>query len=211
MPKKGGNKWNSRKPPAAKTTKISKTHIFTKDGIEYHIGDCALLKSNEELPFITKILGIRFDGKGQIFLECMWFFRPEDLSGGRQPWHGQNEVFLSNLTDDNPYESLMSKVKVHDLKLYKRESARDGVAEDVFFHRFEYDVKQRIPIDAGAERFCLCNQCENPDRLMVCCEFCKPLKWFHAGACGPARLPPLPVYTPQDLTDGRLFRLHGLR
>ena len=159
----------------------NKEHIFTKNGVEYHIGDCALLKSTEELPYITKLLGIRFDGKGHLFLKCMWYFRPEDLAGGRQTWHGQNEVFLSGLTDENPLESVIARVKVHDLKTYKRLSARDGVAEDIFFQRFAYDSKRRVPCDDGAQRFCVCNEVENPDRLMVCCETCRPMKWFHAG------------------------------
>lgn len=38
--------------------------------------------------------------------------RPEDLAGGRQPWHGQNEVFPSELTDENPFETLLQKVSV---------------------------------------------------------------------------------------------------
>ena len=61
-------------------------------------GDTALLKSNEELPYVAEIQGIQFDKKGLLHVKCGWYFRPEDLDGGRKPWHGQQELFRSDLT-----------------------------------------------------------------------------------------------------------------
>lgn len=61
-------------------------------------GDTALLKSNEALPYVAEIQGIQFDKKGLLHVKCGWYFRPEDLDGGRKSWHGQQELFRSSLT-----------------------------------------------------------------------------------------------------------------
>jgi hypothetical protein len=61
-------------------------------------GDTALLKSNEALPYVAEIQGIQFDKRGLLHVKCGWYFRPEDLDGGRKPWHGQQELFRSDLT-----------------------------------------------------------------------------------------------------------------
>jgi hypothetical protein len=113
-------------------------------------GDTALLKSNETLPYVAEIQGIQFDKKGLLHVRCGWYFRPEDLDGGRKMWHGQQELFRSELTgpqptallsnesplaaaapeadpacrmvaaDLNPIESIMQRVEVVDLETYKR-------------------------------------------------------------------------------------------
>ena len=62
--------------------------------------DTALLKSNEALPYVAAIMGIVFDKKGLLHVKCGWYFRPEDLNGGRQGWHGESELFKSELTGE---------------------------------------------------------------------------------------------------------------
>lgn len=47
---------------------------------------------------MAEIQGIEFDKKGLLHVKCGWYFRPEDLDGGRQSWHGQQELFRSTLT-----------------------------------------------------------------------------------------------------------------
>ena len=59
-----------------------------------------MLKSNEALPYVAAIMGIVFDKKGLLHVKCGWYFRPEDLNGGRQGWHGESELFKSELTGE---------------------------------------------------------------------------------------------------------------
>jgi len=217
--------------------------LFTKGGVQYRIGgaapplrqtcppdcfaallltlgwpraDTALLKSNEALPYVAAIMGIVFDKKGLLHVKCGWYFRPEDLNGGRQGWHGESELFKSELTgerrakfsflpfwlvftyrpagwvlmdasgcrgaDNNPIESIMARVEVVDLETYKDKASTKKPGQ-FMYHRFSYDTKSRLPKDSevsSAARFCTCQQPENPDRLMVCCESCST--WFHGGA-----------------------------
>lgn len=92
------------------------------------------------------------------------------------------------VADDNPVESIITRVRVVDLKTYKRLSTASQAQRgnfDVFFHRFKYDSKTRTPREADvklAPRFCSCGEPENPDRLMVACEGCAT--WFHADCVG---------------------------
>ena len=64
---------------------------------------------------------------------------------------------------------------------------------------FEH-LHRREPMEDGAvEKFCLCNEVENPDRLMVCCESCRPPRWFHAGALPPTSARPARPRLPQSV------------
>ena len=49
---------------------------------------------------MAAIMGIVFDKKGLLHVKCGWYFRPEDLNGGRQGWHGESELFKSELTGE---------------------------------------------------------------------------------------------------------------
>lgn len=51
---------------------------------------------------MAEIQGIQFDKKGLLHVTCGWYFRPEDLDGGRKAWHGQQELFRSELTGEAP-------------------------------------------------------------------------------------------------------------
>jgi hypothetical protein len=80
----------------------------------------------------------------------------------------------------------MQRVEVVDLDTYKRmaTSSRNKARSDALhYSRFSYDMKSRVPKVSEVRNtpsFCICNQPENPDRLMVCCERCNA--WFHGGA-----------------------------
>jgi hypothetical protein len=50
--------------------------------------------------WVAKIIEIRArKNNGQeptVFVKVNWFYWPEELPGGRMPWHGKNELVLSN-------------------------------------------------------------------------------------------------------------------
>ena len=76
----------------------------------------------------------------------------------------------------------MARVEVVDLETYKDKASTKKPGQ-FMYHRFSYDTKSRLPKESevsSAARFCTCQQPENPDRLMVCCESCST--WFHGGA-----------------------------
>ena len=51
----------------------------------------------EEGPFwVARVLEIRARDPSNIYLRVHWAYWPEDLPGGRQPYHGKNELIGSN-------------------------------------------------------------------------------------------------------------------
>lgn len=49
--------------------------------------------------WIAKILEIRAHAPTHVFLRVYWAYRPEDLPEGRQPYHGKDELVVSNHMD----------------------------------------------------------------------------------------------------------------
>ena len=81
------------------------------------VGDCVLLKPSEpeEQPYVAKVIDL--DNKGQVKLR--WFYRPEDVKGGRRRWHGKQELFRSNACDWNPIACIESFCRVLSLEKYE--------------------------------------------------------------------------------------------
>lgn len=49
--------------------------------------------------WVAKILEIRAHDPMHVFLRVYWAYRPEDLPNGRQPYHGKDELIVSNHMD----------------------------------------------------------------------------------------------------------------
>jgi hypothetical protein len=65
-------------------------------------GDYVYIKPDKELAdtavrcWVAKVLEVRAGDERHVFLRVFWMYRPEDLSTGRQPYHGENELIASN-------------------------------------------------------------------------------------------------------------------
>ena len=46
--------------------------------------------------WVAKILEVRASDPSHVFLCVYWLYRPEDLPGGCQPYHGASELIASN-------------------------------------------------------------------------------------------------------------------
>jgi hypothetical protein len=54
------------------------------------------VKREGEEDGIAKILEIRGGDSAHVFLRVSWTYEPEDIPGGRQPYHGSHELVASN-------------------------------------------------------------------------------------------------------------------
>ena len=55
---------------------------------------------NEEQKFwVARVLEIRAVDEAHVYLRVYWLYWPEELPGGRQPYHGQKELVASNHMD----------------------------------------------------------------------------------------------------------------
>jgi len=108
----------------------------------------------------------------------LWYYKPEDVIGGRQSWHGEKELFaqpITGLTNKNPIDSIEGACRVHTLDEYER---LEEIGENDYFWRFEYN-----PLKKGTFKpdqvpvYCVCELPYNPDKPMIECAICK--EWFH--------------------------------
>jgi BAH domain len=77
-------------------------------GCELHVGDCVLVNPEEgHLPYLGQIKNIKQGSKG-LELLLAWYYRPEDVVRGRQPFHGKQELFISNHKDYVSLETIIS-------------------------------------------------------------------------------------------------------
>jgi hypothetical protein len=49
--------------------------------------------------WVAKILEVRAGDASHVYLRVSWTYRPEDLPGGRQSYHGGGELIVSNHMD----------------------------------------------------------------------------------------------------------------
>lgn len=67
---------------------------FRHGDVELRPGDCVLVNAGHKRdPFVGRILSIFEKHKSEIFVKLVWLYRPKECPEGRQPYHGEKEVF----------------------------------------------------------------------------------------------------------------------
>lgn len=103
---------------------------------------------------------------GSVRVSLTWYYRPEEVRGGRKQFHGEREVFRSSHQDDVPASSLDGPAKVYSLASYQ---SLDRVRAGDYFWRFTYLPAteefrpEKVPI------YCVCSMPYNPDTFMMMC------------------------------------------
>eukprot|EP00887_Chlorella_sp_A99_P005970 scaffold27.g5970.t1 len=137
------------------------------------MGDCVLIMAegdpNNEAPYIGRILEIKepaAPGDDHEIRVC-WFYRPEEVLGGRKVFHGQLELYHSDHEDTVAAETIQCHCQVLDLeKFMELEAEEEG---PTFFARFSYYPAKRAFKPDRVPVYCKCEMPFNPDVPMVCC------------------------------------------
>ena len=143
---------------------------------EFRVGHTVFVKASGEPSYIAKVLQI---DKKQERIKLNWYYKPEDVKGGRQPWHGKREVFQTKVCDWNPFGCIEGVCAVHTLEKYENLPEFSEIDHYCRFHysphsgAFKPDI---VPV------YCICEIPYNPDRPMVECEACND--WFHYDCVG---------------------------
>ncbi|KAF9619240.1 hypothetical protein IFM89_005794 [Coptis chinensis] len=140
------------------------------------VGDCVLMRpaENSKLPYVAKIEKIETDTRNQVKVHVRWYYRPEESIGGRRPFHGSKELFLSDHLDIQSADTIEGICVVHSFKSYIK---LDAIGTEDYFSRFEYNSITGAFNPDRVAVFCKCEMPYNPDDLMVQCEDCED--WFH--------------------------------
>ncbi|KAI7731553.1 hypothetical protein M8C21_022309 [Ambrosia artemisiifolia] len=105
-----------------------------------------------------------------IFIAENAALRPEESLGGRRPFHGVKERFLSDHYDYQSAHTIEGKCVVHSFKNYTK---LESVGTEDYFCRFEYKAATGGFTPDRVVVYCKCEMPYNPDDLMVQCEECK--------------------------------------
>lgn len=101
------------------------------------VGDCVLMRSSDSdnAPYVARVEGMESDGRGGVKVRVRWYYRPEEAKGGRRPFHGAKELFLSDHYDTQSAHTIEGKCIVHSFKNYTK---LDNVGPEDFYCRFDY-------------------------------------------------------------------------
>lgn len=132
-------------------------------------------------PYVARIESIEAAGSRgtNVRVRVRWYYRPEESMGGRRPFHGSKEVFLSDHYDVQSADTIEGKCNVHSFRSYTK---LDSVNAEDYFCRFEYKSASGSFVPDRIAVFCKCEMPYNPDDLMIQCEECSD--WFHPSCIG---------------------------
>ncbi|CAD6220829.1 unnamed protein product [Miscanthus lutarioriparius] len=132
-------------------------------------------------PYVARVEAIEAAGSRgtNVRVRVRWYYRPEESIGGRRPFHGSKEVFLSDHYDVQSADTIEGKCNVHSFRSYTK---LDSVNAEDFFCRFEYKSATGSFVPDRIAVFCKCEMPYNPDDLMIQCEECSD--WFHPVCIG---------------------------
>ena len=101
------------------------------------VGDCVLMRASDSdnQPYVARVEKMEADGRGSVRVRVRWYYRPEEAKGGRRPFHGAKELFLSDHFDTQSAHTIEGKCIVHSFKSYTK---LDNVGPEDFYCRFDY-------------------------------------------------------------------------
>ncbi|RPB27182.1 hypothetical protein L211DRAFT_612925 [Terfezia boudieri ATCC MYA-4762] len=120
--------------------------------------------------WVARVLEIRAVDEAHVYLRVYWLYWPEELPGGRQPYHGQKELIASNHMDIIDAMTVSGRAHVkHWMELDEDEELPE------LYWRQKFDYPSRTLMEV--REHCKCHRYYNPDKLMYGCPHCKT--WLH--------------------------------
>ena len=90
------------------TSSICYRTKFLVSAEKFNLGDSVFVMSDPgstEQDWVAVVKDIRARNASAVFLLAQWFYRPEELPGGRKDYHGRDELVWSNYEDIIPVGS----------------------------------------------------------------------------------------------------------
>jgi len=140
------------------------------------VGDPIMVQSKGPNPYIAQIGKIEAnpnDSKN-VTLTLNWYYRPDEIKGGRRDYHGKDELIKSNHQDKCHVQCVNGPCRVLGLDEYLEYKAEPE--EEVFYQREDYDAFKQV-ITTVLPSYCICKKPQNPDKAMILCDSCE--NWYH--------------------------------
>lgn len=172
------------------------------NGEEFQVGQMVFVRKSEQdhveegpnsiQHWLAKVLEVRAGDASHVYLRVFWAYRPEDLPGGRQPYHGRAELIISNHMDIIEAVTVESSAEVVH---WNDDPDSMALLADQLFFRQSYDITKKtnrlsvstlvatvhltLIMSQKLNTYCIDKQPSNPDELLVQCPHCS--EWLHAG------------------------------
>lgn len=127
----------------------------------------AILEYDRANLWVAKVLEVRAKDNQHVYLRLFWLYWPDELPSKRQPYHGANELIMSNAMDIVDAMTVAGPAEVTHWDEHRDEQEDLGQR---FFRQF-LDIKK---LGKGTElstlrRHCICHGYYNPDKTMYKC------------------------------------------
>lgn len=134
--------------------------------------------------WVASVAEVRAENPWNVWVRIEWFYRPDELPGGRLPYHGKREIIKSNVQDIISAHTVAGHADVTHWNEMDDSQDADGI--DGLFWRQTFDPYAGklsvswLVISANCQeprRHCICRKPYNPDTTMFWCDKCKI--WEH--------------------------------
>ncbi|KAF9608757.1 hypothetical protein IFM89_010889 [Coptis chinensis] len=139
-----------------------------------------------------RVEGFREDPTDGVQAMIKFYFNPDDAEYGRRSFHGEKEVFLSDMTNEVHGKSIKCKINVYHLDEYLQ---LRSLKQTDYFYRIYYDYEKQtfktvasmgeVMENGDLRVYCKCCMPENPDEFWIECNGC--CDWFHPHCTGTTR------------------------
>lgn len=144
---------------------------------EVDASEAELLAFDKENLWVGKILEVKAANTSEVLLRVFWMYWPEELPRGRQKYHGNQELIMSNHMEIVDAKTVTSRADIN----HWDEKVEDQDVGQRFWRQF-YDVQLKETKSGGLSTIrshCVCGEYYNPDRTMVKCPSPKCGIWNH--------------------------------
>ena len=91
----------------------------------------------------AKVLEVRALDMEHVYVRVSWLNRPEDLKGGRQDYHGKNELVPTNQMDIINAQAVNGTFELIHYDQLTDENRRSGSGKDIYSWRQTFDFTTR--------------------------------------------------------------------
>jgi len=132
--------------------------------------DDDLLRYDKENMWVGMIAQAKAESDKAVFLRVFWLYWPEELPMGRQPYHGQRELIMSNAIDIIDAQTIACAAEVSHWD--ENDDDHEGNQKERFWRQTLDISKIKPKTTAGLSplrRHCFCQEYYNPDTTMYKC------------------------------------------
>ena len=139
--------------------------------------EAEILAFDKENLWVGQVLEVKAASPSQVWLRVFWLYWPEELPRGRQKYHGNQELIMSNHMEIVDAMTVTSSADI----VHWDEKAEDQDVGQRFWRQF-YDIQLEPTKNGGLSTIrshCVCNEFYNPDEAILICPNSKCGIWNH--------------------------------